>query len=99
METSKTTFAFKQSAIQVSNRDLEIFRFVQSGSAKTSGEIEKKFWNEKSREAHAGFQRIRKLIETGYLERGNPKLLYVTTKAQELMNQASSRVEEVRNVA
>lgn len=98
METSKTTFAAKQSAIQVNSRDLEILRFVQSGSAKTSGEIEKKFWNEKSRESHAGFQRIRKLIETGYLERGNPKLLYATTKAKELLNRASG-VEEVRNVA
>jgi len=85
-----------QSAIQVNNRDLEILRFVQSGSAKTSGEIEKKFWNEKSRKAHAGFQRIRKLIETGYLERGNPKLLYVTTKASEILSKTSG-VEEVRN--
>jgi hypothetical protein len=96
METSKTTFAAKQSAIQVNSRDLEILRFVQSGSAKTSGEIEKKFWNEKSRKAHAGFQRIRKLIETGYLERGNPKLLYVTTKASEILSKTSG-VEEVRN--
>ncbi len=98
METSKTTFAAKQSIIQVSNRDLEILRFAQSGSAKTSGEIEKKFWNEKSRKAHAGFQRIRKLIETGYLERGNPKLLYVTTKASEILSKTSG-VEEVRNDA
>ena len=98
METSKTTFAAKQSAIQVSSRDLEILRFVQSGSAKTSGEIEKKFWNEKSRKAHAGFQRIRKLIKTGYLERGNPKLLYVTTKASEILSKTSG-VEEVRNDA
>ena len=98
METSKTTFAAKQSAIQVNSRDLEILRFVQSGSAKTSGEIEKKFWNEKSRKAHAGFQRIRKLIETGYLERGNPKLLYVTTKASEILSKTSG-VEEVRNDA
>ncbi len=96
METSKTTFAAKQSAIQVNSRDLEILRFVQSGSAKTSGEIEKKFWNEKSRKAHAGFQRIRKLIKTGYLERGNPKLLYVTTKASEILSKTSG-VEEVRN--
>lgn len=96
METSKTTFAAKQSAIQVNSRDLEILRFVQSGSAKTSGEIEKKFWNEKSRKAHAGFQRIRKLIEAGYLERGNPKLLYVTTKASEILSKTSG-VEEVRN--
>jgi hypothetical protein len=98
MPTSKITFASKQSAVQLTNRDAEILRFVQSGSAKTSGEIEKKFWNEKSRRAHAGFQRIRKLIETGYLERGNPKLLYATTKAKELLNGASG-VEEVRNDA
>lgn len=89
------TFADKQS-MQLMARDIEIFRFVQSGSAKTAGEIEKQFWNEKSRKAHAGFQRVRKLIETGYLERGNPKLLYVTAKAREILSKPSG-VEEVRN--
>jgi len=97
MTASKTTFADTQS-IQLTARDIEIFRFVQMGSAKTSGEIEKQFWNEKSRKAHAGFQRIRKLIETGYLERGNPKLLYITTKAGEILNRTSG-VEEVRDAA
>ena len=98
MKANKTeTFAAKQS-MQLMERDIEIFRFVQSGSARTSGEIEKQFWNEKSRKAHAGFQRVRKLIETGYLERGNPKLLYVTAKAREILNQTSG-VEEVRNAA
>ena len=98
MKAGKTEpFAAKQS-MQLMERDIEIFRFVQSGSARTSGEIEKQFWNEKSRKAHAGFQRVRKLIETGYLERGNPKLLYVTTKAREILNQTSG-VEEVRDAA
>ena len=91
------TFAVKQS-MQIMERDIEIFRFVQSGSARTSGEIEKQFWNEKSRKAHAGFQRVRKLIETGYLERGNPKLLYVTAKAREILSKPSG-VEEVRHAA
>ena len=90
-------FADRQS-MQLMARDMEIFRFVQSGSAKTAGEIEKQFWTEKSRKAHAGFQRIRKLIETGYLERGNPKLLYVTAKAREILSKPSG-VEEVRYAA
>lgn len=93
METSKRTFAGKQS-IQLKARDIEIFRFVQLGSPKTSSEIEKKYWNEKSRKAHAGFQRIRKLIESGYIERGNPKLLYVTEKAREIISKPSG-VEEI----
>ena len=93
----KNTFV-GQGSIRLEPRDLEMFRAIDSQGAKTSGELSNEFWNEKSRKAHAGFQRIRKLIETGYLERGNPKLLYVTTKAKELLNQASG-VEEVRNVA
>ena len=98
MKASKTkTFATTQS-MQLMERDIEIFRFIQSGSSRTSGEIEKQFWNEKSKKAHAGFQRIRKLIETGYLERGNPKLLYVTAKAREILSKPSG-VEEVQNAA
>ena len=93
MQTSTTTVTTKQSAVQLTGRDMEILRFVQSGSAKTSIEIEGKVWNEKSRKAHAGFHRVRKLVDAGYLERGNPRLLYVTTKAGEILSKVPGVVE------
>ena len=93
MQTSTTAVTSKQSTVQLTDRDMEILRFVQSGSAKTSIEIEQKFWNEKSRKAHAGFQRIRKLLNAGYLERGNPRILYVTTKAGEMLSKVPGVVE------
>jgi len=92
----KNTFA-EEKSIQLKSRDLEIFRLIDAGGAKTSGELSSQFWNEKSRKAHAGFQRIRKLIEAGFLTRGNPKLLYLSDSAKALIkqNQSAYGVEEV----
>jgi len=84
--------------LQPTDRDLQILRFVKSNGAKTSSDLAKRFWNEKSRKAHAGFQRIRKLIQTAFLERGNPKLLYLSERGKQLLieRQQPQRVEEVK---
>ena len=76
-------------AISLTQRDIEIFKLVQSEGAKTSADLDKKFWNEKSKKAHAGFQRIRKLIDAGFLQRGNPKLLYLSDQTNELLKRQS----------
>ena len=92
----KNTFV-GQGSIRLEPRDLEMFRAIDSQGAKTSGELSNEFWNEKSRKAHAGFQRIRKLIESGFLLRGNPKYLYLssTAKAQIEAIRDAGGVEEV----
>lgn len=77
----------KSSALQLTDRDYAIFRLIRSDGAKTSAEIEKQFWDGKSRKAKAAFQRIRRLIEAGLLERGNPKLLYLSDHARNLLVQ------------
>lgn len=73
--------------IQLRERDFEIFRLIRSEGARTSAKLEKRFWNGKSRKAKAAFQRIRKLIEAGLLERGDPKLLYLSDYARSLLAQ------------
>jgi hypothetical protein len=78
----KNTFAKEKNTVQINPRDLEIFRFIQANGAKTSSELNQRFWNEKSKKAHAGFQRVRKLIESGFLTRGNPQLLYLSDAAK-----------------
>lgn len=90
-----------QNPIQLSERDFEIFRLIRSDGAKTSAEIERRFWNGKSRKAKAAFQRIRKLIEAGLLERGDPKLLYLSDCAQKLLARPNAPVwvEEVKQSA
>ena len=74
----KNTFAGHKDSDQLKPRDLEIFRFIETYGAKTSSELSSAFWNEKSRKAHAGFQRIRKLIEAGFLCHGDPRLLHLS---------------------
>jgi len=86
----KNTFAEQKNSVQINPRDLEIFRFIQTNGAKTSSELNQRFWNEKSKKTHAGFQRIRKLIESGFLTRGNPKLLYLSEPAKALVSKPSS---------
>lgn len=76
-----------KNSIQLGERDFEIFRLIQLDGAKTSAEIEKQFWDGKSRKAKAAFQRIRRLIAAGLLERGNPKLLYLSDRARNLLAQ------------
>jgi len=89
-----------KSPIQLSKRDFEIFRLIQSDGAKTSAELERHFWDGKSRKAKAAFQRIRKLVEAGLLERGNPKLLYLSDGAQKLLAHPNPLLrEEVKQVA
>jgi hypothetical protein len=73
--------------IQLSERDFEIFRLIQFEGAKTSAEIEKRFWDGKSRKAKAAFQRLRRLVEAGLLVRGNPRFLYLTDHARNLLAQ------------
>ena len=89
-----------KSPVQLSERDFEIFRLIQSDGAKTSAEIEKRFWDRKSRKAKAAFQRIRRLIEAGLLERGNPKLLYLSDRVQKLLAHPNPLLrEEVKQSA
>ncbi len=86
--------------IQLNHRDFEIFKLIRLDGAKTSAELEKRFWDGKSRKAKAAFQRIRKLIEAGLLERGNPKLLYLSDHARNLLIQDPRPwVEEVKQSA
>ena len=87
--------------IQLSERDFEIFRLIRSDGAKTSAELERHFWDGKSRKAKAAFQRIRKLIEAGLLERGNPKLLYLSDHAEKLLLHPNAPLwaEEVKQSA
>lgn len=83
----KFTFARgRKYPLKITPRDLEIFRFLQVEEGKTSTELAQRFWNDKSKKTHAGFQRIRKLIEAEFLERGNPKLLYLSEHAKELLH-------------
>ncbi len=76
--------------IQLNDRDFEIFRLIRSDGAKTSADLSRHFWNEKSQKAHAAFQRLRRLVDTGFLEHGNPKLLYLTEKAKEVLAKKST---------
>ena len=86
--------------IQLNRRDFEILRLIRSDGAQTSADLEKRFWDGKSRKAKAAFQRIRKLVEAGLLERGNPKLLYLSDRAQNLLIQETRPwVEEVKQSA
>lgn len=86
--------------IQLSERDFEIFRLIRLDGARTSAELERRFWDGRSRKAKAAFQRIRKLIEAGLLERGNPKLLYLSDHARNLLIQDPRPwIEEVKQIA
>ena len=86
--------------IHLNDRDFEIFKLIRCDGAKTSADLEKRFWDGKSRKAKAAFQRIRKLIDAGLLERGNPKLLYLSEHAQSLLTpDARPWVEEVKQSA
>ena len=84
MQADRTT---KGPALQLTDRDFEIFRLIQLDGAKTSAEIEKRFWDGKSRRAKAAFHRIRKLVHAGMLEHGDPKLLYLSDCARDLIPQ------------
>jgi hypothetical protein len=84
MQPNPTT---KSPALLLTDRDYAIFRLIRSDGAKTSAEIEKRFWDGKSRKAKAAFQRIRRLINLGLLERGNPKFLYLSDRARNLLAQ------------
>jgi len=75
----------KRPAVQLNERDFQIFQLIQSEGAKTAAELSRQFWNDKSKEAKAGFQRLRKLIYAGFLERGNPRLLYLSGRTKELL--------------
>lgn len=77
----------RSTALQLTDRDYAIFRLIRSDGAKTSAEIEQQFWDGKSRKAKAAFQRIRRLIDAGLLERGNPKRLYLSDHARNLLAQ------------
>jgi len=68
--------------LQLTERDLAIFRLIRAEGAKTQADLAGRFWDDKSKKAKAGFQRIRKLIAAGLLERGNPKLLYLSDEAK-----------------
>jgi len=87
--------------IQLNDRDFKIFQLIRSEGAKTSTDLEKQFWSGKSKKAKAAFQRIRKLVEAGLLDRGNPKLLYLSDCARNLLTQKDAMpwVEEVKQIA
>jgi len=90
-----------QCPIQLNDRDFKIFRLIRLEGAKTSADIEKCFWDGKSKKAKAAFQRIRKLVDAGLLDHGNPKLLYLSDRARNLLTQQDRRpwVEEVKQSA
>ena len=62
-----------------------IFQLLQAEGAKTSTDLSRCFWDNRSKKAKAGFQRIRLLIEVGFLERGNPRLLYLSEAAKQML--------------
>jgi hypothetical protein len=72
-------------SLKLTARDLLIFQLLQDKGAKTSADLSGQFWDSHSKKAKAGFQRIRLLIEFGFLERGNPKLLYLSETAKQIL--------------
>ena len=62
-----------------------IFQLLQAEGAKTSTDLSSLFWDSHSKKAKAGFQRIRLLIRFGFLERGNPRLLYLSESAKQIL--------------
>ncbi len=83
----------KDRFVQLTDRDLAIFRLIQSNGEKTAAELTDRFWGGKSTKAKAGFQRIRALMKAGLLER-HPHLLYLSDQAKELLAKPSSVGEE-----
>ena len=75
----------KVRSLQLTDRDLLIFQLLQAEGGKTSADLSGQFWNNRSKKAKAGFQRIRLLIRFGFLERGNPKLLYLSESAKQIL--------------
>ena len=75
----------KVRSVQLTERDLLIFQLLQAEGAKTSADLSIQFWDSHSKKAKAGFQRIRLLIEVGFLERGNPRLLYLSESAKQIL--------------
>ena len=75
----------EQCDLSLSPPHLLIFQFLQAEGAKTSADLSSQFWDSHSKKAKAGFQRIRLLIEFGFLERGNPKLLYLSESAKQIL--------------
>ena len=75
----------KVRSVQLTARDLLIFQLLQAEGAKTSADLSLCFWDNRSKKAKAGFQRIRLLIEVGFLERGNPRLLYLSETAKQIL--------------
>jgi len=69
-------------SVQLTERDFSIFQLILAHGAKTPADLTGQFWGNKSKKAKAGFQRIRKLILAGLLQRGNPKLLYLSDEAK-----------------
>ena len=84
----------KDRSIELTDRDFEIFRLIQTDGAKTAVELTNHFWGGKSTKAKAGFQRIRALMQAGLLER-HPQLLYLSDQTKELLSKPSS-VGEVK---
>ena len=81
----------------VSLRDMEIFRSLRETGPRRVSELSGQFWQGRSEVAHAGQKRIKKLMDGGYLERGNPRLVFLTEKAKELLRgfeTAGSTLEE-----
>ena len=75
----------KVRSVQLTARDLLIFQLLQAEGGKTSADLSGQFWNNRSKKAKAGFQRIRLLIRFGFLERGNPRLLYLSESAKQIL--------------
>ena len=75
----------KTRSLQLTNRDLLIFQLLQAEGSKTSADLSSQFWDSHSKKAKAAFQRIRLLIRFGFLERGKPKLLYLSESAKQIL--------------
>ena len=76
--------------IEITERDIELFRYVNEQKHMTSGQIYDKFWPDSSVRTGTGRQRLSKLVESGYIKiqslfRQKMKLFLLTTKGvQEL---------------
>ena len=79
--------------VQLQDRDFEILRFIQSAGSTISGEINRRFWPDKSKIAGAGYQRLRKLVAAGLIYRRH-RMLHLTEEAKELLAKAEMQAVE-----
>lgn len=92
----KITFRMHGS-IRLTERDFELFQYLETNSPKTATEISREFWKDKSDMSHAGQKRILRLASFGLLERGNPQLLHLSEFGRCVLSQKRNKEQEGRN--